>query len=386
MRPTGAQGGSKALSGSQRDSGFVQQNAEAPAWLAQAALVILEGAPTQTALLDRDGKVLHVNAAWERFSNENGGDPRRTGTGQNYLHACRLAGDDGGDAYNAIKAVLDGNDAMRTVEYPCHSPKEKRWFRLRCIRVDAPPVAAAVVHDDLTDHYLAGEARRSLDREVARVRALEQEERRTTRALNTISHKLRTPLTPVRLQVATLGRKDLPESVAALVEKMRANTERLVDAVDEAVKAIELQFAPLKADPLHAIQAGKRLRSLLEDEAVLNNVSWHFHAGRDVVVDLPLVAAPVAELLRSAKALDPEGHAELDVDFDERTRLTIRHHGHAPTQGEPAEDGGDAGRGLAIYMCRAVARLHGGSFKVSSDKGEVSYLLDLPADPPKPTA
>ncbi len=363
---------------------MVQQNAQAETWLTNAALVVLEASPAQTALIDSRGKVLHVNPAWERFSRENGGNPARTGVGQDYLEACRDAGKDGGHAYDVIKAVLDGRSAMRTLEYPCHSPTEQRWFRLRCVRVDAAPVAAAVIHDDLTDHYLAGEARRRLDKEAAKVQVLEQEEARTTRALNTISHKLRTPLTPVRLQIATLGRKELPPDLAALVDKMRSSTERLVDAVHDAVKAIELQHAPLRTEHLDSVEAGARLHAWLTKEGALANVSWHFHSGQDVDIDLPLLVPPVAELLRSAKALDPEGHAEIDAAFDHGTRLTIRHHGPAST--EPAGDD-DAGLGLAIYMCRAVARIHGGTFDLTTKQGEASYVLDLPAEhPPQGTA
>ncbi len=373
----GERGCTLSISTMRPHANHVQRNAQDTGWQANAALAVLEASPTQTALVDRHGIVVQVNPAWVRFAAENGGDPQRTGVSQDYLAACRLAGREGGDAYHALKAVLDGVADMQTVEYPCHTPTERRWFRMRCIRVDAPPVAAAVIHDDLTDHYLAAEARRRLATEVTRVQTLVDDEARTTRALNTIGHKLRTPLTPVRLQIATLARQDLPPKLAGIVAKMKESTERLVAAVDETVSAIELQQAPLKAEHMDSGEAGARLHALLQQENVLNNVSWHLQAGHDVDVDLALLAPPVAELLRSAKALDPEGHAEVYVTFQDGMQLTIRHHDAVP---EDHPD--DGGRGLAIYMCRTVARIHGGTFDVTSHNGEGSYVFDLPATQP----
>ena len=85
----------------------------------------------EVALLDRDGVITWVNAAWQTFAAANGGDPARTGTGVSYLQACAGAGHDpvAAEVAGAIRAALVGDlPGPMTVEVPCHSPATERWF------------------------------------------------------------------------------------------------------------------------------------------------------------------------------------------------------------------------------------------------------------------
>ena len=85
----------------------------------------------EVALLDRDGVITWVNAAWQAFAAANGGDPARTGTGVSYLQACAGAGHDpvAAEVAGAIRAALVGDlPGPMTVEVPCHSPATERWF------------------------------------------------------------------------------------------------------------------------------------------------------------------------------------------------------------------------------------------------------------------
>ena len=85
----------------------------------------------EVALLDRDGVITWVNAAWQAFAAANGGNPARTGTGVSYLQACAGAGNDpvAAEVAGAIRAALVGDlPGPMTVEVPCHSPATERWF------------------------------------------------------------------------------------------------------------------------------------------------------------------------------------------------------------------------------------------------------------------
>ena len=89
------------------------------------------GSDVEVALTDQHGVIVEVNAAWERFSVENGGDPARTGVGVNYLDVCDLAkGDPAVDAIAAaLRSALSGELAATVhVEIPCHGPNVERWF------------------------------------------------------------------------------------------------------------------------------------------------------------------------------------------------------------------------------------------------------------------
>ena len=114
------------------------------------------------AVLDENGTVVAVNAAWHRFAEANQGDARRVGTGVNYLAVCESA--TGAEAEETpavlagIRAVLDRQRDAFSLEYPCHSPEEERWFVLRASRFsDDGPVRVVVAHENITTRVQAEE-------------------------------------------------------------------------------------------------------------------------------------------------------------------------------------------------------------------------------------
>ncbi len=100
---------------------------------------ILNSVVAEIAVLDRDGVILAVNEPWRRFAMENGIKPgvaaANTDVGTNYLDVCNAAGNgfstDGAlKAYYGIRAVLDGHLSSFSMEYPCHSLQQQRWFNM----------------------------------------------------------------------------------------------------------------------------------------------------------------------------------------------------------------------------------------------------------------
>jgi two-component system NtrC family sensor kinase len=75
---------------------------------------------------------LTVNASWSRFAQENNGILDKLSVGVNYLALCdTAAGTDAEEAQEAacgIREVLQGVRHEFVLEYPCHSPEQKRWF------------------------------------------------------------------------------------------------------------------------------------------------------------------------------------------------------------------------------------------------------------------
>lgn len=116
--------------------------------------------PEQVAILDRRGRIREVNAGWERFARENG-PCFCSFQGMDYLEVCRNArGQDAREAAAAaegIRKVLDGRLERFGLEYPCHSPSEKRWFLLSVMPlVFEGRVAGCIVsHLPITDRKLA---------------------------------------------------------------------------------------------------------------------------------------------------------------------------------------------------------------------------------------
>ena len=83
------------------------------------------------AVLDEDGIIIFVNKAWCQFADANGLAWDDYGVGRNYLEVCELA--EGGNAIEAhaalkgIHGVLINQQNEWSLEYPCHSPTERRW-------------------------------------------------------------------------------------------------------------------------------------------------------------------------------------------------------------------------------------------------------------------
>jgi PAS domain S-box-containing protein/putative nucleotidyltransferase with HDIG domain len=125
--------------------------------------MILDAMDDHIALLDTDGTIIYVNAAWRRFAQENG-DPslRSTGPGTNYLAVCARAAQSGDriaqSILNGIQAVLSDVQADFQIEYPCHSPRERRWFAMHTVRL-APDDRRALVSHRLITAFKESEIR-----------------------------------------------------------------------------------------------------------------------------------------------------------------------------------------------------------------------------------
>jgi PAS domain S-box-containing protein len=82
--------------------------------------------------------------------------------GVNYLDACRRAQEQGnseaGTTLKGIQAVLDGARPNFTIEYPCHSPSEKRWFMMSVTPLLGGRGGAVVAHTNITKRKQVEEA------------------------------------------------------------------------------------------------------------------------------------------------------------------------------------------------------------------------------------
>ncbi len=132
---------------------------------------ILDSMAAQIAVLDKSGTIIAVNEPWRRFAAENspvnGGAARRTGVGVNYLAVCGASSGAPADelsihARDGIQAVLDGRLPHFAMEYPCHSPKQQRWFVLNATALDSGDGGVVVAHNNITERKEAEAARMAI--------------------------------------------------------------------------------------------------------------------------------------------------------------------------------------------------------------------------------
>ena len=120
---------------------------------------ILDALPAEVALLDSDGTIIGVNAAWRRFAAENGCRCIDGAIGHNYVQVCAAAtgrdSDEAAEVATGLREVLSGKRSDYAVEYPCHSPSEQRWFRMIAAPLQNGARGAVVMHVDITDRIVA---------------------------------------------------------------------------------------------------------------------------------------------------------------------------------------------------------------------------------------
>ena len=133
-------------------------------------MAILNALPAHIALVDVTGCILAVNESWRRFAIANVLESSAFGVGDNYLVVCdRAQGDCSQEAHataQGIRRVLSGELPHFTIEYPCHAPHERRWFRLMAtpLRADGSH-GAVIMHVDVTERMQTQEALQKSERE-----------------------------------------------------------------------------------------------------------------------------------------------------------------------------------------------------------------------------
>lgn len=113
----------------------------------------LDVVPVNVAVLDENGVIVATNDAWERFGRENGlSEPT---IGVSYLDVCDGADEPTADeAATGIRAILSGDRTDFSLEYPCHSPDERRWFVMRAADVtDDGNRYVVVAHMNVTERH-----------------------------------------------------------------------------------------------------------------------------------------------------------------------------------------------------------------------------------------
>ena len=136
---------------------------------------VMDSLRSAIAVLDGRGRIIHVNAAWQEFASANGANEVTTrGVGLNYLDACRgLGADDVATrALAGIGRVLGGDEPFFTIEYPCHSPAQQRWFEMKVSPLQGPDGGVVVSHADISVRKLAEIALRESEAMLARAQSM----------------------------------------------------------------------------------------------------------------------------------------------------------------------------------------------------------------------
>jgi PAS domain S-box-containing protein len=185
---------------------------------------ILNAITAHIAVLDEHGYIIAVNSAWERFAVANDNvNLSRSGIGTNYLEVCRQAVQEGAEQaaeiLDALEGILNGSLQEYSIEYPCHSPAEKRWFMLHVTPLSSKLGGAVVAHTSITELKQAEEALRCAHDQ------LEQRVQERTVQLTELNESLRREVEERR--VAETRLRESEERYRAVVQDQTELVSRL---------------------------------------------------------------------------------------------------------------------------------------------------------------
>ena len=120
----------------------------------------IDGQSAEIAVLDDQGEIILTNKAYRDFGAQNGVEPRTVSEGVNYLAVCDAASGEHAEEAKpfaeGLRKVLSGKHHDFELEYPCHSPEEKRWFIARVTPFSGEgPRCVIVAHENITERKRA---------------------------------------------------------------------------------------------------------------------------------------------------------------------------------------------------------------------------------------
>ena len=155
-------GSTTALVGTIRDVTARKKSEELLRESERMSRATIDALSATLCVLDENGTILDVNTAWRRFADENPPVPFGYAVGVNYLEVCDNAtgpkSEEAAPFAEGVRSVMRDEVDGFSLEYPCHSSENARWFVGRVTRFPSNGVLRLVItHEDITTRKLAEE-------------------------------------------------------------------------------------------------------------------------------------------------------------------------------------------------------------------------------------
>jgi diguanylate cyclase (GGDEF)-like protein len=278
-------------------------NGDELASVLEAAFVAM---PDSAAILDETGTIVAVTDQWRAFAVENGG--RSDGyVGLNYLSVCGC-GDSREPAHldTELRQLLEGTRDSVQIEYPCHSPTERRFFLMHANAFEHGGHRYALLrHVNITQRRIAEE--RALERAAYdRLTGLPTRETFEERLQQSLSRAQRHGTRVAVFFVDLDGFKQVNDTLGhaagdALLQTVSERLQEAVRAVDSLSRAGGDEFLLLAED---AHEAGaRRLAERIHEQlaAPVDAGGEHCRVGASIgVAFYPLDGAEPDDLIAEA--------------------------------------------------------------------------------------
>jgi signal transduction histidine kinase len=253
---------------------------------------VLNSLHEHVAVIEKDGTIIAVNEAWRKFAADNDAkSPDTVSEGVNYIDVCKRISDEdkafAREALNGIQSVLNGKQRAFSMEYPCSSPTEQRWFLMNVVPLRRPEGGAVITHANITRRILAEQKMREIEQDLRESR---EEYRNMTRKLISAREDARRRLAR-ELHDSFSQRLALISMLAARLEIEKKDRQ----AVETGVKRIQEDISNLSAD-IHDI--AKQLHPQILEDLGLSDAIASFCSSFSAKEGIP-VDFETCELLNS---------------------------------------------------------------------------------------
>ena len=391
----------------------ITENKEYEAFLLESGhfnRAILDSLSAHIAVIDREGKIVAVNEAWEHFAQGNCVEEQQissTGVGQNYLRVCERSAafeEETKEIVAHLQAILDGDEKSFAFEYPCHSPQEERWFLLQVSAMRGADGGAVISHIDISDRKRAEADREEfLKREQSARREAEIANRMRDEFLATVSHELRAPLNSIlgwgrMLEKGKLDEPTTEKAINTIVRNAESQNRLIEDLLDVSrIISGKLRLEVITIKPINIVESALET---VRPAAEAKGIKLEVKSGGDISHisgDPNRLQQVIWNLLSNAIKFTPnDGRVTLEIErSDDFVELRVRDTGvgikeeflpHVFDRFRQADASSIrkfGGLGLGLAIVRHITEMHGGTVEVFSEgegKGS-TFIVKLPLIP-----
>ncbi|MEP7336988.1 MAG: ATP-binding protein [Acidobacteriota bacterium] len=370
---------------------------------------VLDSMHEHIAVLDQNGNIVAVNRAWNNFARDNeeiSYEPyERTGVGANYLNVCdRVSEKNANEAAlvcAGIKDVLSGLLDHFTLECPCHSPTQERWFLLQVSPLPRERGGAVVTYLDITDRKQSEAERQRLlnEAQIARETA-EAANRAKDEFIAQITHDLRSPLNAILGWATVLRSQSVDEKIAAdALITIQQSAEKQKRLIEDLLEVSRMVSGNLRLD-VRPVSLSAVIHSAMEImrpacEAKEIDCETELATDADAITgDAARLEQVIWNLVSNAVKFTPRsGKVKVRIErADPYVQITVSDTGkgiqpaHLPRlfdrywQSDDSDKRRSGGLGLGLSFVRHIVELHGGTVRAESEgegKG-AKFIISLP--------
>jgi PAS domain S-box-containing protein len=355
---------------------------------------VLDSLRSHIAVLDNSGTIIAVNESWKRFAFENGETTlEHTSVGSNYFKVCEKAFEQGDKnaalVIVGIKDVLTEKKPVFNFEYPCHSPTELRWFKMRVTKFDNDESMVVIEHQNITDRKLKEEEREKL------ISSIVQHSKNLEQFTSIVSHNLRAPVANI-MGISNILKNDISDE-----DRVRSQQYlfKATDQLDQTLKdlntilQVRLEINEYKeiiyfSELVDTIKSS--IHNIIEKETV--QIVTDFSAlDKTTSIKSYMYSIFYNLISNSIKYRQPGKPPVINIKselIDEKIKISFKDNG----MGIDLTKHGDKifglykrfhfhieGKGLGLFMVKAQVETLGGTIRIESKQGEgAEFIIELP--------